>query len=69
MTPPGRPVYRVRAGDTLRSIARDTLGSARRADEILDLNRGLVDDPKQLVVGQVLELPEDARTSIRCGKR
>ena len=59
-TAPGRPVYRVRAYDTLRSIARDTLGSARRADEILDLNRGLIDDPNQLVVGQVLELPEDA---------
>jgi nucleoid-associated protein YgaU len=62
---PGRPVYRVRPYDTLRSIARDTLGTARRADEILDLNRGLIDDPSQLVVGQVLELPEDARTSIR----
>jgi hypothetical protein len=49
----------------VRSIARDTLGSARRADEILDLNRGLIDNPAQLVVGQVLELPEDARTSIR----
>ena len=64
-TAPGRPVYRVRAYDTLRSIARDTLGSSRRADEILELNRGLIDDPAQLVVGQVLELPEDARTSLR----
>jgi LysM domain len=62
---PGRPAYRVHSYDTLRSIARDTLGSARRADEILDLNRGLIDNPNQLVVGQVLELPEDARTSIR----
>jgi nucleoid-associated protein YgaU len=49
----------------LRSIARDTLGDARRADEILELNRGAIDDPAQLVVGQVLELPEDARTGIR----
>ncbi len=56
-----KPVYRVRAYDTLRSIARDTLGSSRRADEILELNRGVIDDPGQLVVGQVLELPEDAR--------
>lgn len=63
--PPGRPVYRVRPYDTLRSIARDTLGTARRADEIMELNRGLIDNPSQLVVGQVLELPEDARTSIR----
>jgi nucleoid-associated protein YgaU len=61
----GKPVYRVRTYDTLRSIARDTLGDARRADEILELNRGLIDDPTQLVAGQVLELPEDARTTIR----
>jgi hypothetical protein len=64
-TAPGRPVYRVRPYDTLRSIARDTLGSSRRADEVLDLNRGLIDDPNQLVVGQVLELPDDAKTTIR----
>jgi nucleoid-associated protein YgaU len=62
---PGRPVYRVRPYDTLRSIARDTLRSSRRADEILELNRGLIDNPNQLVVGQVLELPDDARTNLR----
>jgi nucleoid-associated protein YgaU len=62
---PGRPVYRVRSYDTLRSIARDTLGDARRSDEILELNRGLIDNPNQLVVGQLLELPDDARTAIR----
>ena len=60
-----RPVYKVRTYDTLRSIARDTLGDARRASEILELNRGLIDDPNQLVAGQVLELPEDARATIR----
>ncbi|MGO9470400.1 MAG: LysM peptidoglycan-binding domain-containing protein [Isosphaeraceae bacterium] len=60
-----RPVYKVRPNDTLRSIARDTLGSSRRANEILDLNRDIIDDPSSLIVGQMLELPEDARTSIR----
>jgi nucleoid-associated protein YgaU len=56
-----RPIYKVRPYDTLRTIARDTLGNARRADEILDLNRDLIDDPSHLIVGQILELPEDAR--------
>ncbi len=60
-----RPVYRVRTYDTLRSIARDMLGDSRRANEILELNRGVIDDPGQLVVGQVIELPEDARGGIR----
>jgi nucleoid-associated protein YgaU len=62
---PKRPVYKVRPYDTLRSIARDTLGDSRRSSEILDLNRDLIDDPSQLIIGQVLELPEDARSSIR----
>jgi nucleoid-associated protein YgaU len=57
-----RPIYKVREYDTLRTIARDTLGDARRASEILDLNRDIIDDPRHLIVGQILELPEDART-------
>ena len=56
-----RPIYKVRQYDTLRTIARDTLGDARRANEIQDLNRDIIDDPAHLVVGQILELPEDAR--------
>ena len=60
-----RPVYKVRQYDTLRSIARDMLGDSHRAGEILDLNRDLIDDPAHLTVGQVLELPDDARTSVR----
>jgi nucleoid-associated protein YgaU len=63
--PDTRPVYKVRAGDTLRSIARDTLGTSRRANDILEMNREKIDDPDNLIVGQILELPEGARTSIR----
>lgn len=58
-----RPVHKVRPRETLRTIARDRLGDARRADEILDLNRQVIDDPSHLIVGQVLELPDDARAS------
>jgi nucleoid-associated protein YgaU len=57
---PTRPTYRVRAHDTLRSIARDTLGDSHRYREILDLNRDVIDDPTRLVSGQTLTLPEDA---------
>jgi nucleoid-associated protein YgaU len=56
-----RPIYKVRQYDTLRTIARDTLGDSRRAQEILDLNRDIIDDPGHLIVGQILDLPEDAR--------
>jgi nucleoid-associated protein YgaU len=57
-----RPVYKVRRYDTLRSIARDALGDARRADEIYDINREVIADPTRLTPGQLLELPEDADT-------
>jgi nucleoid-associated protein YgaU len=60
-----RPIYKVRQYDSLRSIARDMLGDSHRSGEILDLNRDLIDDPTHLIVGQVLELPDDARTSLR----
>jgi len=68
-TSPSQPVYKVRSYDTLRSIARDTLGDSRRADEILELNRGRIDDPTQLIVGQILELPVDARTTLHGSTR
>ncbi len=42
-----RPTYKVKANDTLRSIARDTLSDSRRAGEIYNLNRDLLDDPKR----------------------
>ena len=59
-----RTLYKVRPHETLRSIARDTLGDSRRADEILDLNAKILDDPAHLVIGQILELPEDAKLSV-----
>lgn len=60
--PTDRPAYKVQPYDTLRSIARDLLGDARRADELYDLNRDVIDDPTRLRPGQLLELPEDANT-------
>ena len=56
-----RPIYKVRQYDTLRTIARDTLGRPAWVNEILDLNRDIIDDPAHLIVGQILQLPEDAR--------
>ncbi len=55
-----QPTYKVRKHDTLRSIARDTLGDSRRYREILQLNRDVIDDPTHLTSGQVLTLPDDA---------
>ena len=62
---PRGPLYKVAANETVRSIARDTLGTSQRANEILDLNRDVIDDPTNLIVGQVLRLPDDARAGRR----
>ena len=63
--PSRRPVYKVHRNDSLRSIARDVLGDYHRADELYELNRDVIKDPSQLIVGQLLELPDDAKTSSR----
>ena len=60
-----QPIYKVRAHDTLRSIARETLGDSRRYREILELNRDLIDDPTRLTTGQTLTLPDDATVGRR----
>lgn len=49
--------YVVQRGDSLSDIARKTLGSARRWNEIVDLNRDVLDDENNLVVGLTLKLP------------
>ena len=58
--PPSRPNYKVRAFETLRSIARDTLGDSRRDREILQLNRLTLRSASDLAPGQTLTLPADA---------
>jgi nucleoid-associated protein YgaU len=62
---PRLPLHKIRPQETLRSIARDTLGDSRRAPEILDLNRDVIDNPNHLTPGQVIDLPEDARQARR----
>ncbi len=57
-----RPFHVVRNHETLRTIARDTLGDPRRADEILELNRDVLGGPSELARGMRLRLPADAES-------
>ncbi len=58
VTASGRRTYRVEAGDSFYSIARDVLGDAKRWQELLELNKDAVGgDPTHLQIGQVLVLP------------
>lgn len=47
--------WRIEAGDTYAAIANKQLGTARRADELKDLNPEL--DPQRLRIGQTAWLP------------
>ncbi len=49
--------YTVQKGDSLSDIAKRTLGSSRRWNEIVDLNKDVLDDEHTLVVGLTLKLP------------
>jgi len=55
-TPAGSPkTYTVKDGDTLSEIAQTYLGTVKRADEILKLNK--IDDADEIFAGRVLRLP------------
>lgn len=49
--------YTVQKGDSLGTIAQKTLGSSKRADEILQLNRGVISDRDSIRVGMKLKIP------------
>ncbi|MEO1584493.1 MAG: LysM domain-containing protein [Planctomycetota bacterium] len=46
--------YTVRAGDTLSEISQRLLGTTRRMDELIDLNRDLIRDADDIRVGMSL---------------
>lgn len=50
-------IYVVRPGDTLSNIAARELGSISLADNIFLLNRDVIEDPDQLMVGVKIRLP------------
>jgi nucleoid-associated protein YgaU len=50
-------VYVVQAGDTLGGIAAALYGDASRWNEIFEANRGTLNDPNLIQVGQELQIP------------
>jgi nucleoid-associated protein YgaU len=53
------PVFHtVVKGDTLSAIARKTLGSANRYNEIFEANRPMLTHPDKIYPGQVLRIPQ-----------
>ena len=56
------PRHRVQPGETLRTIARDRLGDARRGDEIVALNADILESTRSPIIpGQILKLPAGSK--------
>lgn len=49
--------YTMQKGDVLSMVAKKTLGSARRWQELVDANPGVIDDPDNIPAGTVLKIP------------
>ncbi len=58
--------YVVKPGDTLKSIAKTTLGDSNRWQEIFDLNKAMLGDPAApLKAGTRVNLPKGAKTGAK----
>jgi len=53
--------YTVKKGDMLSELARRFLGSGKRWGELYELNKDVIDDPDNVVVGTVIKVPRNAR--------
>ena len=54
---PAYKTYTVKAGDTLWSIAKATMGSGFRWGELYAMDADLVKNPRMIYVGQILRVP------------
>ncbi len=52
--------YEVQSGDSLWKIAKNRLSDGTRWEEIYDLNKDIIADPRMIYTGQELKLPESA---------
>lgn len=49
--------YKIARGDSLGTIAQKLLGTSRRAKELYQLNKGVLEDENTLIPGTVIKLP------------
>jgi LysM repeat protein len=57
VTKAGKRTYVVQRGDTLASISRKFYKTSGQWKRILEANRDVIEDPKDLTVGQILVIP------------
>ncbi len=51
--------YVIQAGDTLGKLAKKYYGNASKYPRIFEANRGVIEDPNKIYVGQRIRIPLD----------
>lgn len=52
-------LYVVKSGDTLGKIAKELLGKSSAYMKIFEANKGIIDNPDKIYVGQTIRIPKD----------
>ena len=60
--PPASHTYTVKPGDSLSKIAKEHLGNGNLYMEIFNANKDQLSDPDKIQPGQVLKIPQVARS-------
>lgn len=51
--------YEIKSGDTLGKLAKKYYGNASKYPRIFEANRGVIEDPNKIFVGQKIRIPLD----------
>lgn len=56
---PTYATYTIKKGDVLSKLAQDLLGTTRRMNELLELNRDVIKNPDRLIPGTEIRVPNE----------
>lgn len=51
--------YTIKSGDVLSRLSQNLLGTTRRMNELIELNRDVIANPDRLIPGTVIKVPQD----------
>ena len=56
---PTYAAYTIKKGDILSRLSQQLLGTTRRMNELVELNRDVITNPDRLIPGRVIRVPKD----------
>ncbi len=57
--PPTYASYTIKSGDVLSKLSQELLGTMKRMNELVELNRDVITNPDRLIPGKVIRVPKD----------